>query len=54
MSKRYRCQEVDCDWTVSKDDNEELVEAAQQHAREAHESIEMEAVIIENAEQTNE
>ena len=54
MSKRYRCQEVDCDWTVTKENDEELVEAVQQHVGEAHESTEMEAVIIGNAEQINE
>lgn len=51
MQKRYYCQEVECDWSVTKSDDEELIEAVQQHFEEEHASIEMEAVIMANAEQ---
>lgn len=54
MPKRYQCQEVDCEWSVTKDDEEELVEAVQQHFEEEHASIEMEAVIMANAERVTE
>jgi predicted small metal-binding protein len=51
MQKRYQCQEVECGWSVVKSDDDELIEIVQQHFEEEHASIEMEAVIIANAEQ---
>lgn len=54
MQKRYQCQEVDCDWSVTKADEDEFIEAVQQHFEEEHASIEMEAVIMANAEQVPE
>ena len=50
MARRWQCLEVGCDATISAPSDEELVEAANAHVREAHDSYELEEVILAAAE----
>jgi predicted small metal-binding protein len=45
----YRCLEAGCDFTTQATSEEELVEIVQRHMREAHDSFELEDVILANA-----
>jgi predicted small metal-binding protein len=47
---RWRCLEVDCQTVVEAACDEELVEGANAHVREAHDSYELEEVILAGAE----
>ena len=50
MAKRWRCLDVGCGALVSAGSDEELVEAANAHMREAHGSYELEEMILAVAE----
>ncbi len=50
MAKRWRCLDVGCGAVVSAGSDEELVEAANAHMREAHGSYELEEMILAVAE----
>jgi predicted small metal-binding protein len=47
---RWRCLEVGCDTVVTAATDELLVEAVTAHVREAHDSYELEEVILAGAE----
>ena len=49
--RQWRCLEVDCGTVVSAGNDEELVEAVNDHVRQAHDSYELEEVILANAEE---
>ncbi len=46
MALRWRCLEVGCNTVVTAASDEELVEAANAHVRAAHDSYELEEVIL--------
>ena len=50
MTRRWECLEVGCGATVTAPDDEELVEAVNAHVREAHDSYELEEIILAAAE----
>jgi predicted small metal-binding protein len=50
MSRRWRCLEPGCGAVVEASSDEELVEAANVHVHEAHNSYELEEVILAGAE----
>jgi predicted small metal-binding protein len=50
VAKRWRCLDVGCGAVVSAGSDEELVEAANAHMREAHGSYELEEMILAVAE----
>jgi predicted small metal-binding protein len=50
MARRWQCLEVGCGEIVTAGSDEELVEAADAHVREAHGSYELEEMILAAAE----
>jgi predicted small metal-binding protein len=50
MARRWQCLEVGCGEVVTAGSDEELVEAANVHVREAHGSYELEEMILAAAE----
>jgi hypothetical protein len=50
VSRRWRCLEADCGVVVTADSDEQLVEAVNVHVRDAHDSYELEDVILAGAE----
>jgi predicted small metal-binding protein len=50
VAKRWQCLDVGCGAAVSAGSDEELVEAANAHMREAHGSYELEEMILAVAE----
>lgn len=46
---RYECLESGCDWTTEADDEDKLVEVVNAHMAEAHDTFELEDIIIANA-----
>ncbi len=50
MNRRWLCMESGCETEVTAGSDEELVEAVNAHMREAHDSYELEDVILANAE----
>ena len=50
MARRWRCLEVDCGEVVTAESDEALVDAANAHVREAHDSYELEEVVLAAAE----
>ena len=50
MAKRWRCLDVGCGAVVSAASDDELVESANAHMREAHGSYELEEMILAVAE----
>ncbi len=50
MARRWRCMEIGCDAVVTAETDDELVEAANAHVREAHDSYELEEIILAGAE----
>jgi predicted small metal-binding protein len=50
VAKRWQCLDVGCGAVVSAGSDEELVEAANAHMREAHGSYELEEMILAVAE----
>lgn len=52
MALRWRCLEVGCNAVVSADSEAELVEATNDHIRDAHDSYELEEVILAGAVET--
>ena len=52
--RRWRCLEVGCGEVVTAAGDEELVQAANEHVREAHGSYELDEVILAAAEEAPE
>jgi predicted small metal-binding protein len=50
MARQWQCLEVGCGELVTAGSDEELVEAANTHVREAHRSYELEEMILAAAE----
>lgn len=50
MARRWQCLEVGCGQVVTAGSDDELVEAANAHVREAHQSYELEEMILAAAE----
>lgn len=50
MALRWRCLEPGCGTGVTASSEEELVDAANAHVRDAHDSYELEEVILAGAE----
>ena len=50
MARRWECLEVGCGAVITAGSDEELVEAANAHVREAHGSYELEEMILAVAE----
>jgi predicted small metal-binding protein len=50
VAKRWKCLDVGCGTVVSAGSDDELVEAANAHMREAHGSYELEEMILAVAE----
>jgi len=48
-TKRYECLEAGCDFVFRGDDDDELVAAVEAHMAEAHDTFELEDVILANA-----
>lgn len=48
---RWRCLEAGCDTVVTAADDEQLVEAVNRHVDEAHQSFELEDVILDAMEE---
>jgi predicted small metal-binding protein len=46
---RYECLEAGCEFDVQAASDEELIELVQRHMSEAHDSFELEDVILANA-----
>jgi predicted small metal-binding protein len=49
MARAWRCLEAGCDTVVTADDDEQLVAAVNRHMAEAHQSFELEEVILDAA-----
>ncbi|HEY8000939.1 MAG TPA: DUF1059 domain-containing protein [Solirubrobacterales bacterium] len=49
MALAYRCLEAGCDAEIRADDEQALVEAVQAHVADAHDSFELEEVILDVA-----
>jgi predicted small metal-binding protein len=49
----YRCLEAGCDFNRDAESEEELLEIVQQHMSEAHDTFELEDVILANATTVN-
>ena len=50
MARRWKCLEPGCGATVTAPTDEELVAAVNEHVREAHDSYELEEIILAAAE----
>lgn len=50
MARRWQCLEVDCGEFVTAEDDEALVDAVNEHVREAHGSYELEEMVLAVAE----
>jgi predicted small metal-binding protein len=48
--RRWRCLEVGCETVVTADSDDALVQAANAHVSEAHDSYELEEVVLASAE----
>jgi predicted small metal-binding protein len=48
-TKRYVCLEAGCELSIEADDDDALVEAVETHMAEAHNTFELEDVILANA-----
>jgi hypothetical protein len=48
--RAWRCLEAGCDAVITAEDDEQLVAAANRHVAEAHDSFELEEVILDAAE----
>jgi predicted small metal-binding protein len=46
---RYRCLEAGCEFEIEVDSEEELLERVQSHMAQAHDTFELEDVILDNA-----
>jgi predicted small metal-binding protein len=49
MLKRYRCLESGCDFEAVESDDDALIVAVQAHVRAAHNSIELDEIILAGA-----
>ena len=50
MARRWRCMEAGCDVVVTAESDDELIEAVNAHVSEAHDSYELEEVVLAGAE----
>ena len=50
MARAWRCLEAGCDVVVTADDDQQLVAAVNRHVAAAHDSFELEEVILDAAE----
>jgi predicted small metal-binding protein len=46
---RYECLEAGCSWTTEAGSEEQLLDAVNKHMADAHDTFELEDVIIDNA-----
>ena len=46
---RYECLEAGCDWKTEAPSEDDLVETVSRHMADAHDTFELEDVIIDNA-----
>jgi predicted small metal-binding protein len=51
MARAWRCLEAGCEVVVVADDDQQLVAAVKRHVAEAHDSFELEEVILDAAEE---
>jgi predicted small metal-binding protein len=49
MARAWRCLEAGCDVVVTAEDDQQLVAAVNRHVAEAHDSFELEEVILDAA-----
>jgi Protein of unknown function (DUF1059) len=49
VARAWRCLEAGCDEVITAEDDEQLVAAANRHVAEAHQSFELEDVILDAA-----
>jgi predicted small metal-binding protein len=49
MARAWRCLEAGCDVVVTAEDDQQLVAAVNRHVAEAHNSFELEEVILDAA-----
>ena len=49
MARAWHCLEVDCGTVVTADDDQQLVVAVNRHMAAAHESFELEEVVLDAA-----
>jgi hypothetical protein len=54
VARAWRCLETGCDALIVAPDDEQLVAAVNHHVSEAHQSFELEEVILDAAEETSE
>jgi predicted small metal-binding protein len=54
LTRRWECLEVGCGTVVTAPTDEELVKAVNAHVREAHDSYELEEIILAAAEDARE
>ena len=54
MARRYECLDADCGEVIVAADEAALVEAVQAHMAEAHDSFELEDVIVDTSTEVNE
>ena len=50
MARAWRCLEAGCDEVITAEDDERLVAAVNRHVDDAHQSFELEDVILDAAE----
>lgn len=50
MARAWRCLEAGCDEVITAEDDEQLVAAVNRHVGDAHQSFELEDVILDAAE----
>ncbi len=50
VARTWQCLEAGCDAVITAEDDEQLVAAVNRHVAEAHDSFELEEVIIDAAE----
>ena len=50
MARRWRCMEAGCEFVVMAESDDELIEAVNAHVSEAHDSYELEEVVLAGAE----
>jgi Protein of unknown function (DUF1059) len=53
VARAWRCLEAGCDSVIVAPDDERLVEAVNRHVAEAHDSFELEEVILDAAEDSS-
>ncbi len=54
MARRYECLDADCGEVIVADDEAALIEAVQAHMADAHDSFELEDMIVDASTETEE